>query len=82
MKKPTRLQMSGVPSQSTPHPLVLSFMALIEREVIWCEENPDSAFSDEYRKGFINGLVQSRLLVSEADRLLRESAATAVKESK
>lgn len=42
------------------------FLAVIEAEILWCNQNPDKAFTAEYRKGFINGLVQARLLITKA----------------
>lgn len=43
-------------------------MRILNKEIEWCNENPDSAFHAEYRKGFINGLIQAKYLISEASK--------------
>jgi hypothetical protein len=35
------------------------FKKLIKEEIKWCEENPNSNLSEEYKKGFIQGLKQA-----------------------
>lgn len=45
---------------------------LIGHEILWCENNPDPAFTAEYRKGFINGLIQARQIIGEAIHKLKE----------
>lgn len=42
---------------------------LIALEIKWCEENPDKAFSAEYRKGFINGLIQARYILGNMQEI-------------
>lgn len=42
-----------------------AFMDMIGREILWCNEHPDKAFTAEYRKGFVNGLIQARLLIKQ-----------------
>lgn len=42
---------------------------VLEKEIKWCIDNPDSAFHPEYRKGFVNGLIQAKYLVSELAKL-------------
>jgi hypothetical protein len=37
----------------------------IDKELQWCFDNPDKAFSEEYRKGFTNGLIQVKYLIGE-----------------
>lgn len=39
------------------------FRKAIESEIKWCEEHPEKAFSSEYRKGFINGLIQAKYIL-------------------
>ena len=46
-------------------------MQILGKEIMWCEENPDRVLSAEYRKGFINGLIQARNLIGEANRQVR-----------
>lgn len=43
-------------------------MQVLNKEIEWCNKNPDSAFHAEYRKGFINGLIQAKYLISEASK--------------
>lgn len=51
-------------------PLTLDeVMQVLNKEIEWCNENPDPAFHAEYRKGFINGLIQAKYLISEASRV-------------
>lgn len=37
----------------------------LEEETKYCIDNPDKAFSTEYRKGFINGLIQAKSMVTK-----------------
>lgn len=49
-------------------------MEILNAEIKWCNEHPDKAFHTEYRKGFINGLIQSKYLINEfaeVEELLR-----------
>lgn len=38
---------------------------VISKELDWCNKNPMPQFSDEYRNGFRNGLIQARYLVTQ-----------------
>lgn len=42
-----------------------SYMQAINSEILWCEKYPDPAFHAEYRKGFINGLIQAKYLIQK-----------------
>ena len=42
---------------------------IIDKELNWCIENPDEAFHTEYRKGFVNGLIQAKYLIVELKEL-------------
>ena len=49
-------------------------MQILDDEIRWCDDHPDKAFHKEYRKGFINGLIQAKYLIgmfSEVRRLLK-----------
>jgi len=37
----------------------------INQEILWCIDNPDRTYHKEYRKGFINGLVQAKYIITE-----------------
>ena len=43
-------------------------IALIDKELDWCKENPEFNFTEEYKKGFIRGLKQVKLLVKDFGR--------------
>lgn len=47
-------------------------MQVLNKEIEWCNENPDTAFHAEYRKGFINGLIQAKYLISEVSNMSNE----------
>ena len=49
-----------------------NIIKLIDSEIKWCEENPTKAFSKEYRKGFINGLIQAKYLIDNLQRAINE----------
>lgn len=38
---------------------------ILSKELDWCNKNPMPQFSDEYRNGFRNGLIQARYLVTQ-----------------
>ena len=42
---------------------VKEIMQILDNEIEWCNENPDKAFHKEYRKGFINGLIQAKYII-------------------
>lgn len=44
---------------------------LLDAEIKWCIEHPDDAFHKEYRKGFVNGLIQAKYLLTSAVRVTR-----------
>lgn len=44
-------------------------MQVLNKEIEWCNKNPDSVFHAEYRKGFINGLIQAKYLISELSKV-------------
>ena len=46
---------------------VNDIMQMLNKEIKWCNGNPDKAFHREYRKGFINGLIQAKYLISELE---------------
>lgn len=48
---------------------------ILSKELDWCNKNPMPQFSDEYRNGFRNGLIQARFLVSQMGRGLTPVAA-------
>lgn len=51
-------------------PLTLDeVMQVLNKEIEWCNKNPDPTFHAEYRKGFINGLIQAKYLISEASKV-------------
>lgn len=50
---------------------------LLGEEILWCERNPDSAFHPEYRKGFVNGLIQARYIVGKYKSVREKEAANA-----
>lgn len=49
-------------------------MQVLNKEIKWCNENPDPAFHAEYRKGFINGLIQAKYLISEVSKTSKREA--------
>ena len=51
---------------------IVDIMQVIDSEILWCEKNPDKAFTSEYRKGFVNGLIQSKYLISELNKQIKE----------
>ena len=48
---------------------IKDIMQILDKEIIWCEKHPDNTFHKEYRKGFINGLIQAKYLISELSKL-------------
>lgn len=38
---------------------------VVDKELRYCLENPDMAFHREYRKGFQNGLIQAKYLITQ-----------------
>lgn len=54
-----------------PRPLTTDeIMQVLNDEIMWCEKNPDKAFHAEYRKGFVNGLIQAKYLITGAEEML------------
>lgn len=49
---------------------VAEIMQALNGEILWCEQNPDKAFHAEYRKGFVNGLIQAKYLITGAEEML------------
>ena len=47
-------------------------MKVLNKEIEWCKNNPDKAFHKEYRKGFTNGLIQAKYLISMMEKLLED----------
>lgn len=43
--------------------MAASIIEVIGKEIKWCIEHPDDNLSADYRKGFVNGLIQARYLV-------------------
>ena len=43
----------------------LSIVTVLEQEIVWCKEHPDSGLSDAYQTGFIKGLEQAILLIAK-----------------
>ena len=37
---------------------------ILNTEIVWCLDHPEKAFHKEYRKGFTNGLIQAKYLIS------------------
>jgi hypothetical protein len=58
-------------SKNAPDKLLkyAEIIQVLENEIKWCLDNPDKAFSAEYRKGFINGLIQAKYLTTELAHL-------------
>jgi hypothetical protein len=54
-------------SENAPDKLLkyAEVIQILENEIKWCIDNPDKAFTNEYRKGFINGLIQAKSLVTK-----------------
>jgi hypothetical protein len=46
-------------------------MQALGAEIAWCEAHPDKAFHAEYRKGFVNGLIQARYLIAASKSQLK-----------
>jgi len=44
-------------------------MKILDSEIMWCEKHPEKAFTKEYRKGFINGLIQAKYLIAQINKL-------------
>ena len=44
---------------------VTSIFETIEKEILWCIDNPDNKLSAEYQLGFIRGLSQSIKIIGE-----------------
>ncbi len=40
-------------------------MQMLDKEILWCEKNPYKNLSKEYQKGFINGLIQSKHIITQ-----------------
>lgn len=45
----------------------------IDADILWHEQNPEEAPSAEYRKGFINGLIQAKYIIGEVKRMASDS---------
>lgn len=60
--------------------VLAEIMQVLNKEIEWCNKNPDPAFHTEYRKGFINGLIQAKYLISEMSKLTKESKKRTPKE--
>lgn len=41
------------------------YIQAINSEILWCEKYPGPAFHAEYRKGFVNGLIQAKYLIQK-----------------
>lgn len=50
--------------------MLKNIMQAIDAEISWCEEHPEHAPTKEYGRGFINGLIQARLLIVKVDEAL------------
>jgi len=49
--------------------IIVLIIDALNREIIWCNDNPDKAFTAEYRKGFVNGIIQSKYIIGEIKRI-------------
>lgn len=58
-------------SENAPDKLLkyAEVIQVLENEIKWCVNNPDATFHSEYRKGFINALIQAKYLVTELAHL-------------
>ena len=45
---------------------------VIDEELKWCLKHPDKAFHKEYRKGFMNGLIQAKYLIGSLEEILED----------
>lgn len=50
----------------------IDIVQILDKELRWCIENPDKTFHKEYRKGFWNGLIQAKYLVTELAHIQKE----------
>lgn len=57
------------PQRNTKILKLSEIMEILNKELKWCIDNPDNAFHNEYRKGFQNGLIQAKYLISELAKL-------------
>jgi hypothetical protein len=46
-------------------------LEILENEVQWCTNNPDTSVHPEYQKGFINGIRQAKYLVNKFESLMQ-----------
>jgi hypothetical protein len=53
---------------------VEDIVQLIDKEILWCERNPDKALHSEYSKGFVNGLLQAKYLIGELQQQVRNKS--------
>ena len=55
---------------------------ILDKEIKWCIDNPNEAFHAEYRKGFINGLIQAKYLITEASKEINKREKSKPSEAK
>lgn len=49
-------------------PSINILIALIEVEMRWCENNPDDELTEDFRQGFIAGLIQAKMILAQVDK--------------
>lgn len=46
--------------------------AILQKEINWCLDNPDSDLNKDQQLGFINGLRQAQYLIEKAEMIIIE----------
>lgn len=54
-------------------PNVNILIALIESEMRWCKDNPDDELTEDFRQGFIAGLIQAKMILAQVDKRYKMS---------
>lgn len=54
-------------------PSINILIALIESEMKWCENNPDDELTEDFRQGFIAGLIQAKMILAQVDKKFKRS---------
>jgi hypothetical protein len=54
-------------------PSINILIALIESEMKWCENNPDNELTEDFRQGFIAGLIQAKMILTQVEKRYKMS---------
>lgn len=54
-------------------PSINILIALIEVEMRWRKDNPDNELTEDFRQGFIAGLIQAKIILAQVNKKFKMS---------